>query len=64
MYYNDLLLRLQPAGSYFPLDDGLSPATSMTSLQTGHVLDPTYQADVAMHEIIDMASEIATDSIV
>ena len=47
--------RLRPQPDYFPLDD---------RLQTGHVLDPEYQADVAMNEIVNMASDIATDSLV
>ena len=49
------LKRLRPQPDYFPLDD---------RLQTGHVLDPEYQADVAMNEIVNMASDIATDSLV
>ena len=49
-----------PARHFHASDDSLE----MTSLQTGHVLDPTYEVDVAMDEIVDMATEIATDSLV
>ena len=60
VHYKNLPSRLPPARHFHSSDDSLE----MTNLQTGHVLHPDYQVDVAMEEIVDMAAEIATDSLV